>query len=217
VGGGVARGGRAISGGISGGRRRRHDLGTRAGVGGRGSPAAGGAEALRAPKPGGDCGGVEAHQAVTAAVGMRAGRSIGSVKKTALTGGIITIAVVFFGSTLVGQSSGPSTWAIRRGFMRDLGGSILVQNILESFILYYSIDTISLAVPCLPCFFKYTSKYIGELPRLKISNISSFNFLEMFLDTYFVMFSPSYFIRICLYYNIVLFHSFYIRFESHHW
>ena len=72
MGGGVAREGRAISGGISGGRRRRRDLGTRAGVGGRGSPAAGGMEALRAPKPGGDCGGVEAHQAVTAAVGMRA-------------------------------------------------------------------------------------------------------------------------------------------------
>ena len=72
MGGGVAREGRAISGGISGGRRRRRDLGTRAGVGGRGSLAAGGVEALRAPKPGGDCGGVEAHQAVIAAVGMRA-------------------------------------------------------------------------------------------------------------------------------------------------
>ena len=48
--------------------------------------------------------------------------------------------------------------------------------------------------------------------------VTDFIFLVwVFFDTYFVMFSPSYFIRICLYYNIVLFNSFYIRFESHHW
>ena len=144
--------------------------------------------------------------------GAKQGLNTPSVKKTVLTGGIITIAVVFLGPPwLVSHPALPRRplGGVLRGIQVDQYWYKIYQK-TSSFIIVQ----ILFPLPCPACHvsFKYTSKYVSALSQLKISNIPSFSFLEKILDTYFVMFSPSYFIRICLYYNIVLFNSFYIRF-----